>query len=183
MKTKVVLLAAGKSTRTSEMKQLYKIDGEYLINVQIKKLLLFGFEVVVVLGHRYEELVRLVDKRVEVVYNAEYEEGVFSSVKAVFKNVDAEQFLFCHIDRPIANRDVYLSLMQSKKEVAVAFCCGKKAPPIMMHSTVKEELLASTLTRLDYWIKDFNEVEYVSVNDGKIHQNANSDAELEKYFF
>jgi len=182
MKTKVVLLCAGKSTRTSQMKQLYKIDREYLINVQIKKLLRFGFEVVVILGHRYEELIGLIDTRVEIIYNAEYEKGMFSSVKAVFQNVDAEQFLFCHIDRPIVNREVYLSLMQSKKEVAVAFCCGKKAPPIMMYSTVKEKLLASSLTRLDYWIEAFPEVEYVNVKDEKIHQNANSDAELEKYF-
>jgi len=59
--------------------------------------------------------------------------------------------------------------MQSKKEVAVAFCCGKKAPPIMMHSTVKEKLLTSSLTRLDYWIEDFYAVEYVNVNDEKFH--------------
>ena len=41
----VVLLAAGKSSRTSVMKQLYPIKGEYLINRQIRKLRGYGYNV------------------------------------------------------------------------------------------------------------------------------------------
>jgi len=180
--TKVVLLAAGKSTRTSSMKQLYKIDGEYLINVQIKKLLSYGYEVLVVLGHRYEEVLNILDKRVEVVYNREYERGMFSSVQAVFKESEAEQFLFCHTDRPIADKEVYESMIASKSDVSVAFCCKKKAPPIMMRSAVKEKILNSKQLRLDYWISAFKEVQFLVVDDEKIHFNANNDADLVEYF-
>jgi len=180
--TKVVLLAAGKSTRTSSMKQLYKIDGEYLINVQIKKLLAYGYEVLVVLGHRYEEVLNILDTRVEVVHNREYERGMFSSVQAVFKESEAEQFLFCHTDRPIADKEVYEKMIASRSDVAVAFCCEQKAPPIKMRSLVKEQILNAKENRLDDWVLAFKELEFVNVNDEKIHHNANCDRELDKYF-
>jgi len=180
--TKVVLLAAGKSTRTTRMKQLYKIDGEYLINVQIKKLLAYGYEVLVVLGHKYEEVFAVLDKRVEVIHNDEYERGMFSSVQSVFRKSAAEQFLFCHTDRPLADREVFESMIGSKSDVAVAFCCGKKAPPIMMRSIVKEQILNAKEHRLDDWVLAFKELEFVKVNDEKVHHNANSDSELERYF-
>ena len=179
---KIVLLAAGKSTRTSGMKQLYKIGDEYLINVQIKKLLDYGYEVLVVLGYRYEDMLAVLDKRVEVVHNSEYEKGMFSSVQAVFRESAASQFLFCHTDRPIADREVYERMMASMSDVAVAFCCEKKAPPIMMRTVVKEQILNAKEHRLDYWVLAFKELEFIKVDDEKIHHNANSDSELERYF-
>jgi molybdenum cofactor cytidylyltransferase len=179
---KVVLLAAGKSTRTSEMKQLYKVDDTYLINMQIKKVLRYGYKIVVVLGHRYKELVEILDKEVEVVHNKEYEKGMFSSVQSVFQKSNATQFLFCHADRPIADKEVFEQLLASELDVAVAFCCGKKAPPIMMKEVVKENILNSKQIRLDYWIKSYKDVDYVQVKDEKVHFNANSDRELKKYF-
>jgi len=180
--TKVVLLAAGKSTRTTNMKQLHKVGDEYLINIQIKKLLSYGFKVVVVLGHRYDELLTLVDKSVEVVKNENYEKGMFSSVQTVFQKCEATQFLFCHTDRPIANKEVFDALINTKSDVAVAFCCEKKAPPIMMKNVVKQQILNSKQPRLDYWIAEFKEVAFVEVEDEKVHFNANSDEELKKYF-
>ncbi len=162
---KVVLLAAGKSTRTTDMKQLYLVDGEYLINIQIRKLISYGFKVVVVLGHRYKEVLEIIDKRVEVVHNAEYEEGMFCSVKSVFRVCQADRFIFCHTDRPIADKDVFLSLIKSPKDIAVAFCCEKKAPPIMMKYSVKNCILSSNLKRLDFWIESQEDVEYTKVSD------------------
>ena len=179
---KVVLLAAGKSTRTTSLKQLYKIDGEFLINIQIQKLLHYGFKVVVVLGHRYDEISDILNKEVEIIYNKEYEQGMFSSVQAVFKQTQAKQFLFCHTDRPIANKEVFLSLLQTTKEVSVAFCCKKKAPPIMMRMSVKEKILDTKHIQLNHWISDFKDIEYIKVNDERIHFNANSDEELKRYF-
>jgi CTP:molybdopterin cytidylyltransferase MocA len=45
----VVLLAAGESSRTTGMKQLYMVNDDYLINHQIDKLLSFcGFFIILV---------------------------------------------------------------------------------------------------------------------------------------
>jgi len=180
--TKIVLLAAGKSTRTTSMKQLYKIDGEYLINTQIQKLLAYGFEVVVVLGHNYENILSILDKRVEVVFNKNYEDGMFSSVKEAFKKLNVDRFLFYHVDRPMADKTVSEKLLATDYHVGVAYCCGKKAPPILIDFSMKKRLLSAKENRLDYWIESLTEVDYVAVSDEKIHLNANSDKELKKYF-
>jgi len=177
----VVLLAAGRSSRTSVMKQLYPINGEYLINRQIGKLHGYGYDVAVVLGHAYEKIRSVLEKGVTVVHNDHYEEGMFSSVKSAFKALDDEQLIFCHVDRPVPDKAVFEALMRSDKPVAVAFYDGKKAPPIRICSSMKEKLLSSDLERLDHWVASAD-ADYVEVDDPKVHYNANTDETLHHYF-
>jgi len=178
----VVLLAAGKSSRTSTVKQLYPIKAEYLINVQIRTLQTYGFDVAVVLGHEYEKIRTILDNSVTIVHNENYEEGMFSSVKKAFKELNAEQLIFCHIDRPIPDLAVFEALVQSDKAIAVAFYQGEKAPPIRIKSSMKERLLNSNLKRLDHWIAAADDVAYVEIDDPKVHYNANTDEALKRYF-
>ena len=178
----VVLLAAGASRRTSTMKQLYKVDGVHLINVQIKKLLAYGYEVVVVLGHNYENIKKIIESDVKIIYNRNYKEGMFASVKAVFETLEADQYIFCHVDRPIADKVVFTSLINTTTDIAVAFKDKKNAPPIMIKSSMKNILLTTSHTRLDEWIKAQDNVSYVAVEDEKVHYNANTDEELRRYF-
>ena len=179
----VVLLAAGESKRTTIMKQLYKIDGEYLINVQIRTLLSYGYEVAVVLGHHYEQIAAILEKdNISIVHNRDYKQGMFSSVKTAFKMLNAERLIFCHIDRPIADKKIFESLLENKSEIAVAFFNNKKAPPIMIQSSMKTQLLDSSQHRLDHWIDSTKKVSYINVDDPKIHFNANTDEELGRYF-
>lgn len=178
----VVLLAAGKSSRTSIMKQLYSVKDEYLINVQIRTLQTYGFDVAVVLGHEYERIRTILDNSVTIVYNENYEAGMFSSVKKAFEVLDEEQLIFCHIDRPIPDLAVFEALLQSDKAIAVAFYQGEKAPPICIKSSMKMQLLNSDLERLDHWIAAENDVAYVEVDDPKVHYNANTDEALKRYF-
>lgn len=179
---KVVLLAAGKSSRTSVLKQLYPVNGEYLINKQIGLLHSYGFDIAVVLGYEYEKIQTILDNRVTIVHNEDYEEGMFSSVKMAFKALNDDQLLFCHVDRPIPDLAVFKALLQSDKAIAVAFYEGEKAPPIRIESSMKKRLLDSDLERLDYWIAAEDDVDYVEVYDPKVHYNANTDETLKKYF-
>ncbi|MEA1953576.1 MAG: NTP transferase domain-containing protein [Campylobacterota bacterium] len=178
----VVLLAAGKSSRTSTVKQLYPIKGEYLINVQIGTLHSYGFDVAVVLGHEYEKIRTVIKNCVTIVHNKNYEEGMFSSVKKAFEALNEEQLVFCHIDRPIPDLTVFEVLLQSDRAVAVAFYQGEKAPPICIKPSMKNCLLNSNLARLDHWIASEEDVAYVEVDDPKVHYNANTDEALKRYF-
>jgi len=178
----IALLAAGESSRTTDMKQLHKIDGEYLINKQIKIVQSYGYELVVILGHQFERISAILDKNVKVIRNYNYKDGMFSSVKTAFKSLESDKLIFCHIDRPIPNKEVFESLLKSDSEIATAYFNKKKAPPIMIQSSMKKELLSSTIARLDFWIESTKKVSYIKVDDEKIHFNANTDEELRRYF-
>ncbi len=107
---------------------------------------------------------------------------MFSSVKVAFKTLDADRLIFCHIDRPIAKKDTFEILIKTQSEIATASHKGKKAPPIMIQSSMKKELLESPLKRLDYWIQSTKKAKHIEVDDSKIHHNANTDEELRRYF-
>ncbi|MEA1954968.1 MAG: NTP transferase domain-containing protein [Campylobacterota bacterium] len=178
----VILLAGGESSRTTNMKQLYKVDGEYLINKQIKIIQSYGYEVVVVLGHEYEKIKSVLDKDVKIIRNYNYQQGMFSSVKTAFNLLDADKLIFCHIDRPIVEKDIFEELLKSDDEIVTTFYNGKKAPPIMIKYSMKKELLDSNINRLDYWIESTNKASYIEVDDEKVHFNANTDEKLRRYF-
>lgn len=178
----VVLLAGGKSTRTTKMKQLYMVDADYLINLQIKKLLGYGFKVAVVLGFNFNKLKNIIDEDVVILENKNYEDGMFSSVKVACKELDVNSLLFCHIDRPIADKEVFDLLLDVDSDVAVAYKNYKKAPPIFIKSKMFNDLIESDFKRLDYWVESINSLTLVDVIDEKVHFNANTDLELKRYF-
>jgi len=178
----VVLLAAGKSTRTSVMKPLYRVGADLLINLQIRKLHSYGFNVAVVLGHAYERIRAVIDPGVTVIHNEGYEAGMFSSVKTAFESLDAPELYFCHVDRPVPDRSVFEALSQSRSPVAVAYYDGRRAPPVRISAAMKADLLASDAARLDQWVLASGVAEYVPADDPKVLENANTDEELKRYF-
>ena len=182
--TKVILLslAGGRSSRTTDMKQLYKVDGEYLINLQIKKLLDYGYEVAVVLGHNSQMIREKIKFDVTILVNENYDDGMFSSVKFACKELDVETLLFFHLDRPMVDKEVFEAVGSSKTKVAVAYRDSKKAPPIKISSIMKQEIQTSSFNRLDYWVESLKDVTFVDVLDEKVHFNGNTDEDLFKYF-
>ncbi len=178
----VVLLAAGKSSRTTDMKQLYRVDGEYLINRQIKIVQSYGYKVVVILGHKYEKIRAILNKDVKVIINDNYNDGMFSSVKSAFINIKADKLIFCHIDRPMVSKEIFQKLIESETQITTTFFKNKKAPPIMINYSMKKELLNSTHKRLDYWIKSTKKASHIEVEDEQVLFNANTDEKLEQYF-
>jgi len=134
------------------------------------------------LGHEYEKIRTVLNSNITIVHNENYKDGMFTSVKMAFRELNKDTLIFCHIDRPIPDLSVFEALLKSDKEIAVAFYKGKKAPPILIRSSMKKRLLDSDLERLDYWIAAQDDVDYAEVDDPKVHHNANTDEKLKKYF-
>jgi len=178
----VVLLAAGKSSRSSVMKPLYRVEGEYLINRQIRQLRSYGYDVAVVLGHAYERINAVLSDEVKVIRNEVYEEGMFSSVKRAFEVLDAPELYFCQVDRPVPDKRVFEALSRSKSPVATAFFEGHRAPPQCISAVMKSDLLSSDAGRLDAWIEATGISEAVVVDDPKVALNANTDEQLRRIF-
>ena len=88
-----ILLAAGESTRMVETKALLDWYGMPLVRYQIEQLSAAGVsEVVVVLGHRADELQRAIDEmdalpRVHTAVNSDYRQGKTTSIKTGLRNL------------------------------------------------------------------------------------------------
>ena len=99
-----VLTAAGLSSRMGRPKPLLEWRGATLVEYQVRVLLEAGAsEVVVVLGHRAEEVVELVDRAGgRYVVNERYAEGRTSSIKAGLAAVstDVNEIVLMGVDQP-----------------------------------------------------------------------------------
>lgn len=80
-----IILAAGKSTRMSSMKQLLPWEDKALLEYQISRLATLSLkEVIVVLGHEAERIrdnINIKEKSVKFIICHQYEEGLSASVK------------------------------------------------------------------------------------------------------
>ena len=99
-----VLTAAGLSSRMGRPKPLLQWRGATLVERQVSVLLEGGAsEVVVVLGHRSEEVIPYVERAgASYVVNERYEEGRTSSIKAGLEAVPAqtEDVVLLGVDQP-----------------------------------------------------------------------------------
>jgi molybdenum cofactor cytidylyltransferase len=127
MNIAVILLAAGSSSRLGQSKQLLKIGTETLLEHSAKAALDSGAsKVIVVLGadekiHRE----RLANYQPEIIYNAVWQKGMGSSIKAGLNIItdaqsvsDAVIIMVC--DQPLIKSDNIKNLISKFKETGSA---------------------------------------------------------------
>lgn len=89
-----IILAAGASTRMGCAKQLLKLNGSYMLEMVIERVLTMGFtEVVAVIGReaeRIQQLISIEDKRFRWCVNPDFCKGQSTSLKAGIKAVAEE---------------------------------------------------------------------------------------------
>lgn len=99
-----ILLAAGESTRMGQLKALLPWEGQPLLRYQVDQLLASPVErVVVVLGHRAEELRALLPAsgRLLAVDNERHQTGKVSSIRAGLAALAGPRhLLFLSVDQP-----------------------------------------------------------------------------------
>ena len=146
-----ILLAAGESSRMGRLKALLKWRGQPLLRHQVSALLEGGVErVVVVLGHRADELSPLLEdiEGVDWVLNPDYLQGKTTSIKAGLAAVDpsaVEEILLLNVDQPRSAADISLILQTHRAggaSVTIPICGGKGGHPIALSTELLDELLA-----------------------------------------
>lgn len=147
-----VLLAAGEAKRMGgRPKPLLQLGGVPLIRRNLIALSGAGVdEVVIVLGHRAEEIEPAVrDFPVTVVRNANYAEGQASSVRvglaALSPKLDA--VVIALADMPLITADDVSATLGAFKRrqhgsVLVPFVGGQRGNPVIVDSALREEVLA-----------------------------------------
>jgi len=145
-----VLLAAGKSERMGKFKQLLPIGGKTFVEACADNLLAsMATEVIVVTGHN-EAGVRaaLGNRPVRIINNPDYESGMGSSVRRGVESVPvaASGILIALADQPLVGPDVLNQIISEYEGNAATILIptyrGKKGHPIILNTTIKEEILS-----------------------------------------
>lgn len=138
-----VILAAGLSSRAKAFKMLLPLNGKTVIESTIDNMLEFSERIIVVGGHKIELLQPVIQKynNAELVFNENYEEGMFSSVKCGLKAVKGDEFFFTPGDYPLISKDVYSKIISKTGDVIIPTYKGRKGHPILINSKFINEIL------------------------------------------
>ena len=160
--TSAILLAAGVSRRMGTLKALLDWQGRFLIIHQIVALREAGAdEVVVVLGHRADELQARIGVNSDVyavggvrcVVNPDYAQGKTTSIKAGLRAISAADdsagpILFLNVDQP-RSPGIVRRVLEAHRDgdgalITIPTCNGKGGHPIAVSRALYGELLDIT---------------------------------------
>ena len=144
-----ILLAAGESSRMGQLKALLPWRGRTLLEHQVSALREGGADrVVVVFGHRADELLPLVQDKdgVSWTLNPDYLQGKTTSIKAGLSALDsgAADILLLNVDQPRTTEDIAYILSVHRANnyaVTVPEYKGKGGHPIVLSASLWPELI------------------------------------------
>jgi CTP:molybdopterin cytidylyltransferase MocA len=121
-----LVLSAGFSERMGDFKPLMMLGGMTILERVIRLFQSTGVNRIhVVVGHRAEELISLIDRcGARSVVNVRYADGMFSSVAAGVRSLDeaTESFFVLPVDIPLVRPATLRDLMQAFPAGAAAIC-------------------------------------------------------------
>lgn len=162
-----IILAGGKSTRCSTNKLMLKVMNKPLILHTIDSIRPFVDKIIVVTGKYHEEFKPIL-KDVDVVFNKDYELGMFSSIQAGVKHVEGN-FLILPGDCPFVKKETFrLLLSEDDFLLRVPMYMGSSGHPIYIHSSLKERILNEEITSNLRKIRDEIGYQKVEVDDPNI---------------
>src|SRR5712671_1756370 len=146
-----VVLSAGESSRMGRPKALLPIEGETFIGgiVGSLKRTQVG-KILVVLGHNADPLAAAIGALpVEILINPNYQLGQLSSlqvaVRTLLPDSDCEAMLVHLVDHPYIDASLVDRMIrqfyESKKDIVVPRCRGKRGHPVLFSRRLFGELL------------------------------------------
>lgn len=145
-----IVLAGGYSSRAKKFKMTLDIGGYTVLEQTISKFEHVCERVIVVCGHRHEEIEALVkginEKRryameITTVFNGHYSKGMFTSIQAGCKVLQSPSFFMTPGDYPLVRADTIASLAREVGEVIIPSYENHGGHPIRMSEQVREAIL------------------------------------------
>lgn len=146
-----ILLAAGESSRMGKLKQLLPFGQVTVIEACISNLLSSKVaEVIVVLGHRADEIAPLIKSyNVRVVVNADYLSGMSTSIREGVKAVNEHTtaIMFALVDKPLVSAAIIDSIIDTYntappgKRIVIPMKSGKGGHPTIFDFSLRDDLL------------------------------------------
>lgn len=145
MTIEAVVLAAGFSSRAHRYKMTLEFNNSTVIETCIANLYSSVDKIVVVGGYNYHIIKELLSKyeKVQVVYNDNYECGMFSSVKLGINNVTSHKFFLIPGDYVLVDEGVYKQLLdyKSNSSVVIPTFRGRKGHPVLFRENAIKNLI------------------------------------------
>jgi alpha-ribazole phosphatase len=147
--TAAIVLAAGRSSRTSSFKPLLPLGNTTFVEETVKHFLEAGVEDVrVVTGFRSEEIAPVLDGLgVKHIFNEEYDRGMLSSVLAGVRSLESgtRAFFLLPVDIPLVKPGTIEALLKTYEEcestvIYPSFLGTRGHPPLIHLSCITEDL-------------------------------------------
>jgi molybdenum cofactor cytidylyltransferase len=148
MKFTAIVLAAGESRRMGTLKPLLPFGSRTVIETVVGALLRCPIdEVLVVLGHRAEEIEsQLMGYAVRTVLNRDYPSGMLSSVQSgiAAADPDTDWFAIALADQPALDAEVTTRLIELARAgtagILVPSFDGRRGHPLLIHRCYRDEI-------------------------------------------
>ncbi len=166
-----IILSGGLSSRAQTNKMLFMLKGEPLIMHTIKSMRPFVRHIIVVSGRYHDEISELLknDQSITIVYNKDYEKGMFSSVLCGTRAIsDKEDFFIIPGDCPFVKESTYKALLNGNGLIRVPTYKARSGHPLFLNQSLKPKLLQMSV---DENLKKFrDEIGYqkIEVDDENI---------------
>jgi len=137
-----IVLAGGFSKRLGENKMNIMYQQQPVIEHTINHMQNVCNHLIVVTGHYHDEITKILKnyQDIEIVYNPQYAQGMFSSVQAGVKHVENDFFIIPG-DYPLVQSKVYKKILLGTGGIRVPSFSFKLGHPIFFKYTYKEKIL------------------------------------------
>ncbi|TQI78793.1 molybdenum cofactor cytidylyltransferase [Serratia fonticola] len=172
-----VILAAGMSTRMGRWKMMMPFGDGTILDAAINNALGFCHRVIVVSGFRGDELAQHYHKHpgVVVVHNADYPQGMLSSIRVGVQQVRGSHFFLALGDMPCINSWVYAALWQERGAFTlIPRCSLGKGHPVLLPSTLIPHIQAAGPDMTMKQVIQRQDYRFLEVKDFAIHQDVDT---------
>ncbi len=174
-----IVLAGGKSSRVATNKMMLDFSFKPMIIQTIESIKPFVDKLVVVTGRYHDELAILLHDY-NVVYNDDYEKGMFSSVLKGVKEAEGDFFILPG-DCPFVKKETFEKLLNSKSfTIRIPSFNGKNGHPSLFSASMKDKLLNEDLSSNLKAFRDKIGYEQVPVDDVNILNDVDTIEEYER---
>ena len=137
-----VVLAAGFSSRMGSFKPILKMGNKTIIERCIDDMYEVCSRIIVVGGYKLDLLYGALRsyKNVELVYNENFKDGMFSSVKVGLNQVKEERFFITPGDYPFIGKNIYEDLLKCQADIVAPVYKGTRGHPLLIKSNLIKEV-------------------------------------------
>lgn len=188
-KVTAVILAAGKSSRMGQIKQLLPFDNKVLLQHVIDSVQLSIVNTaLLILGFQSEEIKRSIDpKGLKIIKNNQYLNGMSSSIKSGLSSLskDCEAVIFILGDQPLVSVELLNKMVDfyssSKPDILIPTYKNKRGNPVLFSRSMFPELekLQGDTGGRELFQSHSQLIQYLEVEDSNILLDVDTPADYQ----